>query len=208
MDINNVFYGGSSTNALKAQEAMANFKKYEASKADESEDATGKSNEDSYTKSDSNVTSDSGIYTKENIQKTIKEIESQRTQAMQNMLTEMLGKQANAAGMSFLKNTSFSSASISDITDAQDSISDGGYWSVDSVAGRIMDMAKLLANGDSSKFETLKNAVIKGFNGAAKKMGHSSLSEMPDITNQTYDEVMKRFDKWSDELGLSTKDAE
>lgn len=207
MDINNVFYSsGTSANSLKAQEAIANFKKYEA-KANESEDTSEKSTGDSYTKSDESVSSDSGIYTKENIQKTIKEIESQRTQAMQNMLTEMLGKQANSAGMSFLNNTSFSSASLSDITDAQNSISDGGYWSVDSVAGRIMDMAKLLANGDSSKFETLKNAVIKGFNGAAKKMGHSSLSDMPDITNQTYDEVMKRFDKWSEELGISSGDA-
>ena len=209
MDINGVFYSGgtSGANQLKAQEAISNFKKYEA---DEKVKENGAAVTDSYTKEEEKVSSDSGIYSKENIQKSIEEIENQRAQAMQNMLTEMLGKQAEAAGFSFFTAGSSENASftLDDITEAKNSISDGGYWSVDSVAGRIMDMAKLLAGGDASKFETLKNAVIEGFGGAAKKLGFESMDDMPDITGQTFNEVMKRFDKWGEELGINSNNTE
>lgn len=207
MDINNVFYSGSSVNSLKAQEAVSNYKKYETEKA--AEEASSEKVTDSYTKSEETVSSESGIYSKENIKKTVEEIEAQRAQAVQDMLTEMLGKQANAAGLSFLKlNNSAENyeVTLEDIEDAKASISEGGYWSVDSVAGRIMDMAKTLAGGDATKFEMLKDAVIKGFGGAVSKLGYESMDDMPEISRQTYDEVMKRFDDWSEELGLSAEE--
>ena len=65
-------------------------------------------------------------------------------------------------------------------------------------------MAELLAGGDSSKLSVLKDAVIKGFGGAVKQFGIESLDEMPDITRQTYAEVMNRFDKWEAELNGET----
>ena len=97
MDINGVFYSGSNSgvNSLKAQEAVANFRKYETEKA-ENDGTKDNTVSDSYEKSDEKVSSDSGIYSKENIAKSIEEIEAQRQQAMTNMLTEMLGKQADA----------------------------------------------------------------------------------------------------------------
>lgn len=207
MDINSVFYSGSSVNSMKAQEAVSNYKKYEQEKA--AEESSSEKASDSYVKSEETIASDSGVYSKENIKKTIEEIEAQREQAIQDMLTEMLGKQANAAGLSFLNLTeSASEITLQDINEAKESVDEGGYWSVESVAGRIMDMAKTLAGGDASKFELLKNAVIKGFGGAVSKLGFDSMDEMPEITAKTYDEVMKRFDDWSQELGISTKEAE
>ena len=178
MDINGVFYSGSNSgvNSLKAQEAVANFRKYETEKA-ENDGTKDNTVSDSYEKSDEKVSSDSGIYSKENIAKSIEEIEAQRQQAMTNMLTEMLGKQADASGCNFFTGKT-NSYTLDDITEAKNSISDGGYWSVDSVAGRIMDMAKTLAGGDATKFETLKNAVIEGFGGAAKQLGFDSLDDI------------------------------
>ena len=207
MEINGVFYSGTnSVNSLKEQEAVEKFKKSEAAKSND-EKGVNSAAGDSYEKSDEMVSSESGIYSKENITKSIEEIEAQRQQAMTNMLTEMLGKQAEAAGFNFFtgKTDSFTA---DDVTEAQNSISEGGYWSVDAVAGRIMDMAKALAGDDAGKFETLKNAVIEGFGGAAKQLGFKSMDDMPEITSQTFDEVMKRFDKWGEELGINTDTAE
>ena len=207
MEINGVFYSGTnSVNSLKEQEAVEKFKKSEAAKSND-EKGVNSAAGDSYEKSDEMVSSESGIYSKENITKSIEEIEAQRQQAMTNMLTEMLGKQAEAAGFNFFtgKTDSFTA---DDVTEAQNSISEGGYWSVDAVAGRIMDMAKALAGDDAGKFETLKNAVIEGFGGAAKQLGFKSMDDMPEITSQTFDEVMKRFDKWGEELGINSEQTE
>lgn len=75
---------------------------------------------------------------------------------------------------------------------AQESISDGGEYSVDSVATNIMNMAKALSGGDTSKIGELKEGFLKGFKEAEKAWG----GELPDISKKTYDEVLKRFDEW------------
>lgn len=75
---------------------------------------------------------------------------------------------------------------------AKESIQDGGEYSVDSVATNIMNMAKALSGGDSSKIGELRDGFIKGFKEAEKAWG----GELPEISQKTYDEVMKRFDEW------------
>jgi len=84
--------------------------------------------------------------------------------------------------------------SVEESEKAAKSIADGGEYSVDAVATRIMDMAVALANGDDSKISLLRNAVKKGFEAAGIEF--DSEKGLPDICKNTYDEVMKRFDKW------------
>ncbi|MBE6836690.1 MAG: hypothetical protein E7509_01645 [Ruminococcus sp.] len=202
MNIANIGYSNVN-NQLQVEQALENYKK--------SVEATDESKENSkelvegYEKSEETVSSESGIYSKENIRKTVEQIEAQRQAAMTQMISDMLGQQANASGLDFIFGKGTSSLTLSDLTqadinEAKASISEGGFWSVDAVATRIMDMAKLLAGGDDSKFSVLKDAVIKGFNGAVSQFGFDSLDEMPDITQQTYTEVMNRFDKWEAEF--------
>ncbi|MBR1664108.1 MAG: hypothetical protein IJ696_07265 [Ruminococcus sp.] len=202
MEVGGVFYSTSASTVMKTGEAMANYKKYEESVEDKDSSSTAVK-QDTYTKSEEQVSEDTGIYSKETIQKTVEQMEEQRAAAMQSMIQDMLGEQAKAAGLKYFgpnKTLSLSDITQEDIDSAKASIEDGGYWSVDSVATRIMDMAKLLAGNDPSKLATLKDSVIKGFGGAAKALGMDSLDDMPDITRQTYDEVMKRFDDWETEL--------
>ena len=78
---------------------------------------------------------------------------------------------------------------------AQEAIAEGGYWSVDKTAERILDMAKALTGGDSSKLEDMRKAFEKGFGEATKTWG----KELPTISNQTYDKVQELFDKWAEE---------
>lgn len=188
---------GSTVQSLKAKSAVASYKE-NVENADSAQENNANVS-DSYQKSDSAVTSETGIYSKESIKKTVDEMEKQRTQVLTNMVSEMLGKQSQAKGLSFIKDLNLTPTQT-DISEAQDSISDGGFWSVDSVASRIMDMASLLANGDASKLSTLKDAIVSGFGNAASALGRDSLDDMPDITKDTYKEVMKRFDEFSDKL--------
>ena len=204
MEVGGVFFSTNAATVMKTGEALANYEKYEKEvEAEESSSSTAVK-QDTYTKSEEQVSSDTGIYSRETIQKTVEQMEEQRAAAMQSMIRDMLGEQAKAAGLKYFgpdKTLSLSDITQEDIDEAKKSIEDGGYWSVDSVATRIMDMAKLLAGNDPSKLSTLKDAVIKGFGGAAEMLGKKGLDDMPDITRQTYDEVMKRFDDWEAELG-------
>lgn len=78
---------------------------------------------------------------------------------------------------------------------AQDAIAEGGYWSVDKTAERILDMAKALTGGDASKLEEMRSAFEKGFGEATKTWG----KELPEISGKTYDKVQELFDKWAEE---------
>ena len=58
-----------------------------------------------------------------------------------------------------------------DAAKAKAAISEGGEWSVNAVADRIMNMAYALSGGDESKLSTLKDAVMKGFDKMAQDAG-------------------------------------
>lgn len=75
---------------------------------------------------------------------------------------------------------------------AQQDISEDGYWGVNQTSDRIMDFAKALAGNDSSKAEELKEAFEKGFKQATKTWG----KDLPSISQDTYDAVEKKFDEW------------
>lgn len=205
MSISNIGFSNVN-NQLQVEQALENYKK--SVNASENEATASGELVEGYEKSQT-VSSESGVYSKENIKKTVEQIEEQRQAAMTKMISDMLGQQANASGLDFIFGNKSSVLGIegltqADIDEAAASIEGDGYWSVNSVATRIMDMAELLAGGDSSKLSVLKDAVIKGFGGAVKQFGFESLDEMPDITRQTYAEVMNRFDKWEAELNGET----
>lgn len=184
----------------KTVKAAQNIEKAAAKDAKAPEKETAKQ-ADGYVKSENLEKSADGIYSKEKIQKTVEEIEAQREQAFTNMISQMLGLQANAKGLQLFEGKiSWEDITAEDIEEAKASIEEGGEWSVDAVATRIMDMAKLLANGDASKFGMLKDAIIAGFGGAVEQMGFDSMEQMPDITTETYNEVMTRLDAWEQEL--------
>ena len=78
---------------------------------------------------------------------------------------------------------------------AQEDISEDGYWGVKQTSERILDFAKALTGGDSSKVEEMRNAIEKGFSQAAKMWG----DELPEISQKTHEAVMKGLDDWAKE---------
>ena len=79
--------------------------------------------------------------------------------------------------------------------EAQASIEEGEEYSVDAVATRIVDFAKAISGGDKAQIGKLKAAIEDGFKQAKEALG----GDLPEISQKTYDEVMKRMDEWANE---------
>jgi len=86
--------------------------------------------------------------------------------------------------------------------EAQAAISEGGAYSVEAVSDRIFGLAEALAGGDSGKLSEMRAAVEEGFRQAGLTFKDiTGKDDMPQITHDTYDEIMSRFDKKAAELG-------
>lgn len=118
-----------------------------------------------------------------------------RIREFKETIQKMVVKQGET--YNFTLNNQNLNVSLEDSQKAAESIADGGEFSVDAVATRIMDMAMALSSGDKTKIGLLKDAVIQGFKKAGLEFNNGK--GLPDICNKTYDEVMKRFEKWENE---------
>jgi hypothetical protein len=72
-------------------------------------------------------------------------------------------------------------------------VADDGYWGVDQTSGRIVDFALSAAGNDPAKLDQAREGVAKGFLQAKKAFPGS----LPDISQRTYDAVMRKLDAWA-----------
>lgn len=197
-------YGRNTANTaiLRAQLDAAKEKtSEEKDTADIEAKAAVENNQDKFVKSS---TASAGTYSKNKLTSAqadmLRKSEEQRMNAFQQMLRSMVVKQGEKSNLSmFGLNLNVSQA---DSAAAAASLQEGGEWSVDAVATRLMDMAKALSGGDPSKIEELRTAVQKGFKAAGMDLG----GKLPGICNDTYNEVMRRFDDWKKESGASIEE--
>lgn len=71
-------------------------------------------------------------------------------------------------------------------------VAEGGYYSVEETASRILSFAVALSGGDPAKAPTLRDAALKGFAEAEKAWG----KELPEISKKTIEAVKNGFDEW------------
>ena len=78
--------------------------------------------------------------------------------------------------------------------DAKKAIADGGDWSVNAVADRIMNIATSIAGDDPKKLETLRSAVQAGFKQAGIDFTElTGKKDMPEITGKSrFDKLVKK----------------
>ena len=76
---------------------------------------------------------------------------------------------------------------------AQELISEDGYFGVDQTSDRIVQLAISLNGNDPSRLEEIKAGIEKGFQMAAEALG----GILPDISMKTYGAVMEKLDAWS-----------
>lgn len=119
-----------------------------------------------------------------------------RISQLRGIVEQMMSKQGAAISKaddmwSFLAGGNFTvSADVK--AQAQADIAEDGYWGVNQTSDRILDFAKALSGNDKSKAQELADAFKKGFDQATKAWG----GKLPDISQQTYDKVLEKFDSW------------
>ena len=119
-----------------------------------------------------------------------------RISQLRGIVEQMMRKQGAAIGKaddmwSFLAGGNFTvSADVK--AQAQADIAEDGYWGVNQTSDRILDFAKALSGNDKSKAQELADAFKNGFDQATKAWG----GKLPDISQQTYDKVLEKFDSW------------
>jgi hypothetical protein len=82
-----------------------------------------------------------------------------------------------------------------EIAQAQADIAPGGYWSAEETSNRLVDFAKALSGEDPEKIGVLQDAFKKAFKEIEEMFGGT----LPDISYDTYDMTMKKFDEWANE---------
>ncbi len=126
-----------------------------------------------------------------------------RTAQLRSLVEQMMGKQVNAFGQAndiwkFLASGDYE-VDPATKAQAQADIAEDGYWGVEATSSRIVDFATALTGGDPDKIEEMREAFKKGYAMAEEKWG----GELPEISKQTYDAVMKKFDELA---GITTEE--
>ena len=119
-----------------------------------------------------------------------------RMSQMQSLVTKMFSKQGITIGTAddmwkALAGGNFT-ADADTIAQAKEDISENGYWGVKQTSERIFSFAQALAGDDEEKMAKMKDAFEKGFKEATKTWG----KELPDISQNTRDAVLKKFDDY------------
>lgn len=83
---------------------------------------------------------------------------------------------------------------------AQQEISEDGYWGVKQTSARAIEFAKALSGGDPSKIALLRNSIEEGYKAAEKAWG----GELPEISKQTLEATLKGLDDWAKEASQTT----
>lgn len=119
-----------------------------------------------------------------------------RMAQMQSLVTKMFSKQGITIGTAddmwkALAGGNFT-ADADTIAQAKEDISEDGYWGVKQTSERIFSFAQALAGDDEEKMTKMKEAFEKGFKEATKTWGKT----LPDISQNTRDAVLKKFDDY------------
>ena len=109
---------------------------------------------------------------------------------LQNLVANLLKEQ----GINTKISTDDTEIDLTTITpeQAQDLVSDDGYFGVKQTSDRIFQFATGIAGNDPSRIAAIKEGIDKGFAEAKKAFG----DWLPDISYDTYDAVMKKLDNW------------
>lgn len=122
-----------------------------------------------------------------------------------NMMTQMFQKQGITVNMSegndFWRMMASGDYTVDEKTkaEAQEAISEDGYWGVKQTSQRIFDFAYALAGDDPDKMKEMEAAVEKGFKQAGEAWG----GELPSICGDTKSAISKLFDDYYAKAGAA-----
>ena len=81
--------------------------------------------------------------------------------------------------------------------EAQQLISEDGYWGTEKTSDRIVQFAIAAAGNDPGRLDAIKAGIEKGFSMAADAFGGT----LPEISFKTHDAIMDKLDAWAASSG-------
>ena len=133
--------------------------------------------------------------------------QEKRQSQLTDLVKDMISKQTNLYGTAndvdiwkFLAKGEFQ---VDEATrkEAEEAISEDGYWGVEQTSNRILEFATSLAGDDEEALGKMKDAFLKGYEQAEKTWG----GELPEISKKTYDAVLEKFDKLMEKKETTAK---
>ena len=131
--------------------------------------------------------------------KQLKADQESRQNSLTNLVSQMLGKQAGVYGIANGDDSIWKIFANGNFTvdeaakaQAQEDISEDGYWGVKQTSQRLFDFASALAGDDEDKMRQMQSAMEKGFKQATSAWGRNR----PGISNQTLDAANKLFEEY------------
>jgi len=119
------------------------------------------------------------------------------TDAIRKLVSSMLGKSdSSSQGFWAVRAGGSFKLSEADRAQAQQMVSEDGFFGVKQTTERIMGFAKALVGEGASgaQIDSMRAAVQKGFNEVARMFG--GFDKLPDVTKNTFDSIMKEFENW------------
>ncbi|MCL2387879.1 MAG: hypothetical protein FWC89_10085 [Defluviitaleaceae bacterium] len=117
-----------------------------------------------------------------------------RVDSFRRMVEQLLGQQAERQGLADGWNLRDIEITPEMRAEANEMLGEGGYFSVEETAARMLDFAVALTGGDPARIEVMRDAVQRGFAQAERMFG----GELPEISHQTLEAVMNGFDEWAE----------
>lgn len=122
-----------------------------------------------------------------------------RQSSLVNIVKKMMSKQSKTFSVANDENAMWKFLASGDYTvdaatkkQAQEDISENGYWGVKQTSQRLFDFASALAGDDVDKMKKMQDAMKKGFQEATGAWGR----ELPGICSDTMDAANKLFEDY------------
>ena len=126
-----------------------------------------------------------------------------RANQLTSLVNDMMTKQAKtySSVWEFLASGDFA-VDAATKAQAQEDISEDGYWGVKQTSQRLFDFASALAGDDVDKMKEMQEAMMKGFDLATQSWG----KDLPEISQQTIDAANKLFEDYYASKGVITEE--
>ena len=120
--------------------------------------------------------------------------QSQLLDLVQKTITGQVGAYSKATGDDIWGILSSGKFTVDSATkaQAQEDISEDGYWGVKQTSQRLFDFASALAGDDVDKMKSMQEAMEKGYEQATKTWG----KELPEISQRTMEAANKLFEDY------------
>ena len=127
----------------------------------------------------------------------LKADQESREASFLNIIKQTLGGQVKTVSMTsedMWKKLASGDFTVDEATkkQAQEDISEDGYWGVKQTSQRLFDFASALAGDDPEKMKKMQAAMEKGFKEATKTWGR----DLPEISNKTLEAANKLFEDY------------